>query len=271
MQIKDHFISQEYFNLIYHQELDCFETSPIPENLDQYYESNDYISHTDAARNWFEKIYQTVKKLSLKNKYQLVLKENNNPNLLDFGCGTGDFVKFLQTKNVNAVGVEPSQTARTIANKKEIKVVERLDQLNNQTFDIITLWHVLEHIPDYQKLIKELKTLLNPNGVIIIAVPNFKSFDAQFYKEYWAAYDVPRHLWHFSQTSIKNLATQFNFKVKSILPMWFDSFYVSLLSEKYKNKKQNVVKAFSIGLISNIKAIPKKEFSSLIYILKHND
>lgn len=271
MQIKDHSISQENFSLIYHQALDCYQTSPIPDNLDSYYISKDYISHTDATRNWFEKVYQSVKKITLKNKFNLLIKEFKNPKVLDFGCGTGDFVKYLLSKNISGVGVEPNSFAREIALSKNIKVFENINLLQNQKFDIITLWHVLEHIPDYQNQIKELKKLLTPNGIIIIAVPNFNSYDAKHYKEYWAAYDVPRHIWHFSQTTIKKLAMDYNFNLKTIKPMWFDSFYVSILSEKYKNKKQNIIKSFIIGLFSNFKALKTKEYSSLIYILKAND
>ncbi|MFY7810400.1 MAG: class I SAM-dependent methyltransferase [Flavobacterium sp.] len=271
MQIKDHSISQENFNLIYNQDLDLYQTNPIPDNLDQYYISNDYISHTDNARNWFEKMYQNVKKITLKSKYTLLINEIKNPKVLDFGCGTGDFIKYLHSKNITGVGVEPNCFAREIALSKNINVLENIKNLQNQKFDIITLWHVLEHVPDYHNQIIQLKKLLNPNGIIIIAVPNFNSYDAQYYQEYWAAYDVPRHIWHFSKKTIDDIAQNTNFTLKTIKPMWFDSFYVSLLSEKYKNKKQNLIKATFIGLLSNIKAIKSKEFSSLIYILKANE
>lgn len=271
MKIKDHSISQEEFTLVYHKELDCYETNPIPSNLDSYYISNNYISHTDGARNWFEKIYQNVKKITLKSKLDIILSYNSNPKVLDFGCGTGDFVKYIKNKNIEGVGVEPSKTARQIALSKNIFAFENIKQLENQKFDVITLWHVLEHVPDYNNQINDLKKLLNPNGIIIIAVPNFNSYDAKHYKEYWAAFDVPRHIWHFSKTTINKLATANNFKLVNIKPMYFDSFYVSLLSEKYKNKKQNIIKAFFIGLISNFKALKTKEFSSLIYILKSNE
>lgn len=271
MQVKDYSISQEIFNLDYNKELNLYKTNPIPENLDKYYISNDYISHTDAARNWFEKIYQLVKKNALQSKYKILIQYKNNPKVLDFGCGTGDFVKFLNLKKINGVGVEPNFQARDIARNKNIQVYENVNELENLKFDVITLWHVLEHVPDYQNQIIELKKLLNSNGIIIIAVPNFNSFDAKYYKEFWAAFDVPRHIWHFSKTSINDLANKTNFTLQTIKPMWFDSFYVSLLSEKYKYKKQNIFKAFCIGFLSNFKALKTKEFSSLIYILKSNE
>ncbi|MCY1240886.1 Methyltransferase domain protein [compost metagenome] len=130
------------------------------------------------------------------------------------------------------------------------------------------MWHVLEHVPNLEDQIKELKRLLKPNGSIIIAVPNFKSYDANHYKEFWAAYDVPRHLWHFSKTAIHKLFQKENIELVKILPMKFDSFYVSLLSEKYKTGKMNFVKAFFVGLKSNWKAKRNFEYSSHIYVLK---
>jgi len=130
------------------------------------------------------------------------------------------------------------------------------------------MWHVLEHVPDFNKQFKSFKKLLNKNGIVIIAVPNFESYDSNFYKEYWAALDVPRHLWHFSEKSISKIASEHNFILKDVKPMWFDSFYVSLLSEKYKYKKVNYLRAFSIGLISNLKSIKNGQFSSKIYILE---
>ena len=131
------------------------------------------------------------------------------------------------------------------------------------------MWHVLEHVPDLDFQIQQLKRLLKPNGTVIIAVPNFKSYDAKYYKSFWAAYDVPRHLWHFSKTAIEKLFANRNMKLIKIKPMWFDSFYVALLSEKYKNGKMNFIKGFFIGLISNCSGIVKKEFSSHIYIIKN--
>jgi len=140
----------------------------------------------------------------------------------------------------------------------------------NKQFDIITLWHVLEHVSDLDAQIKELKRLLKPKGYLIIAVPNYKSYDADHYKTFWAAYDVPRHLWHFSKNAIQSIFGKFNFILEKTLPMKFDSFYVSLLSEKYKTGKMNYLKAFRIGLRSNIKAKRTGEYSSLIYVLRND-
>ena len=163
-----------------------------------------------------------------------------------------------------------SKKAKEIAIKKGVDFANETSELENHTFDIITMWHVLEHVPDLEKQIQELKRLLKPNGTLIVAVPNFKSYDANYYKEYWAAFDVPIHFWHFSRKAIKLLFEKENMKLEQVLPMKFDSFYVSLLSEKYKTGKMNFIKAFFIGLKSNWKAQKTSEYSSHIYILKNN-
>ena len=272
LKVKDHSVSQEIFDLYYDESLDMLVTSPQPdsENLGKYYDSPNYISHTDGNKSLFEKLYQAVKNIALKNKLNLInsLSENKGK-ILDIGAGTGDFLAFVKQNGWQTIGVEPSQKAKEIATKKGVVFVNETSELANQSFDVITMWHVLEHVPDLEKQIKELKRLLKPNGTLIVAVPNFKSFDANHYKEFWAAYDVPIHFWHFSKTAIKLLFEKQNMKLEKVLPMKFDAFYVSLLSEKYKTGKMNYIKAFFIGLKSNFKAKQTLEYSSHIYILKN--
>ena len=272
LRVKDHSVSQEIFDLYYDESLDMLVTTPQPdsENLGKYYDSPNYISHTDGNKSLFEKLYQAVKNIALKNKLNLInsLSENKGK-ILDIGAGTGDFLAFVKQNGWQTIGVEPSQKAKEIATKKGVVFVNEISELENQSFDVITMWHVLEHVPDLEKQIKELKRLLKPNGTLIVAVPNFKSFDANHYKEFWAAYDVPIHFWHFSKTAIKLLFEKQNMKLEKVLPMKFDAFYVSLLSEKYKTGKMNYIKAFFIGLKSNFKAKQTLEYSSHIYILKN--
>ena len=273
LKVKDHSVSQEIFDLYYDESLDMLVTSPQPdsENLGKYYDSPNYISHTDGNKSLFEKLYQAVKNIALKNKLNLInsLSENKGK-ILDIGAGTGDFLAFVKQNGWQTIGVEPSQKAKEIATNKGVEFVNETSELENQSFDIITMWHVLEHVPDLEKQIQELKRLLKPNGSLIVAVPNFKSFDANHYKEFWAAYDVPIHFWHFSKTAIKLLFEKQNMKLEKVLPMKFDAFYVSLLSEKYKTGKMKYIKAFFIGLKSNFKAKQTSEYSSHIYILKNN-
>tara|TARA_Y100000780_G_scaffold232547_1_gene265634 strand:+ start:48217 stop:48966 length:750 start_codon:yes stop_codon:yes gene_type:complete len=244
-------------------------TQPIPENLSNYYESDNYISHTDEAKTLLEKVYQTVKKIALKRKLALINKyHNTSKTILDIGCGTGEFLITARKNNWNTLGVEINDEARNKSSKKNITTYRFIEEVKSNQFNIITLWHVLEHLKDLNGTITKISSLLDTDGTLIIAVPNYKSYDANYYKEYWAAYDTPRHLWHFSQKSISTIFEKHNLKVVRTLPMYFDSYYVSLLSEKYKTGKSNYLKAFYRGMLSNLKAKRTGEYSSLIYVLK---
>lgn len=271
--VKDYSVSGEEFELLLDENLQLLKTHPQPNNdeIQKYYQSEDYISHTDAKRSWFEKIYHLVKQKAIRDKVSLIEYYNGSKGIvLDIGSGTGDFLAEAKKQSWKTVGMEPSNKAKSIAKQKGVCLVESYEELEDHYFDVITMWHVLEHVPDLDFQINELKRLLKPDGTIIIAVPNFKSFDANYYGKYWAAFDVPRHLWHFSKSAIQQLFSKKNLKLVDVKPMWFDSFYVSLLSEKYKTGKMNVFSAFWIGLQSNLKGKMSKEFSSHIYIFKNS-
>ena len=269
-KVVDYSVSKEVFDLHHNPEFDMLITFPKPslEKLPSYYESDDYISHTDGKRSVFEKMYHFIKGIALKKKLKLINSQGVKGKLLDIGAGTGDFLTVAKNDGWQTVGIEPSAKAKEIAIKKGVNFAQDLASLESNSFDIITMWHVLEHVPNLEEYISELKRLIKPSGTIIIAVPNFKSYDAKYYGEFWAAYDVPRHLWHFSKTAIQKLFAKENLKLVEVLPMKFDSFYVSLLSEKYKNGKMNFLKAFWIGLKSNQYGNLKKEYSSHIYVIK---
>ena len=206
----------------------------------------------------------------MKNKLNLINGEQSRKGrILDIGAGTGDFLLTAKNDGWDTVGVEPSERAKNIAIQKGISFVNEISALENNSFDVITMWHVLEHVPNLEFQIQELKRLLKPTGTLIVAVPNFKSYDAQHYQTFWAAYDVPIHFWHFSKKAIKSLFEKVDMKLEKVLPMKFDSFYVSLLSEKYKTGKMNYISAFFVGLKSNLKASSTKEYSSHIYVLKN--
>lgn len=272
IECKDHTVSEEKFKLVYDAAYDMLITTPKPneKELGSYYESEDYISHTDAKRSFFEKLYHLVKVYSLNKKVKLVYSLNKKTgNLLDIGAGTGDFLNNAKSKGWNATGVEPNELARRLAKEKQIDLEENTVALGDHSYDVITMWHVLEHVPNVQEQIREIKRLLKPNGYAIIAVPNFKSYDAAYYKSYWAAYDVPRHLSHFSKTAIQKLFKEQEIILQKVAPMKFDSFYVSLLSEKYKTGKMNFFKAFWLGFYSNLKGKRSGEYSSHIYVLKN--
>ena len=269
LNCKDFTVSGETYEVMFNLEYDMLVTSPIPVDLENYYKSEDYISHTDSKKSTLDKVYQSVKNYTLKRKLSLINSfKTEGKNILDVGAGTGDFLNVCKNNGWNAVGVEPSIDARNIANEKGVVLKEDLFQIENKKFDVITLWHVLEHVEMLSDYISKLKELLSDDGRLVIAVPNHKSYDAKYYKEFWAAFDVPRHLWHFSQTSIHKIFSTEEMIVEKTIPMKFDSYYVSLLSEKYKTGKMNPIKALYRGFTSNLKARSSSEYSSLIYVIK---
>jgi len=277
LECKDYTVSNEVFTLLKDPSLDLLITHPQPQEADlpKYYESEAYISHTDAKKSLFDKVYQLAKAYAIKRKVKLLNKlvPHTDRSLLDVGCGTGEFLLACKNSNWQITGVEPNKKARSLAQSKldSKTLYADITQIDATTkYDVITLWHVLEHVPNLVAYIGFLKQHLKPSGSLLIAVPNYKSYDAQYYGKFWAAYDVPRHLWHFSQKAIKNIFLKEEMKVENIIPMKLDSFYVSLLSEKYKNNKSNPIHAFLIGLKSNFSAKQTKEYSSLIYIIKNH-
>lgn len=270
MSCTDYTVSKESYELLMNPSYEMMVTSPSPSDLENYYKSDSYISHSDSSTSFFDKVYQLVRKYTLKRKVSLINSFNTSgKKLLDVGCGTGNFLATAEKEGWNVYGIEPSKEARDISSRKNIVALEELPFLREDNFDVITLWHVLEHVPNLLSYIETLKRKLSPNGVLLIAVPNYKSFDASYYKEYWAAYDVPRHLWHFSQKSIQMLFSEQGMHVQKVIPMKFDAYYVSMLSEKYKYGKNRFLKALCIGFLSNRKARATSEYSSLIYLIKN--
>jgi len=270
MKCKDHTVSKEFFELLKNEKYKLLVTLPVPTNLENYYKSEKYISHTNSKKSPFDTVYQIVRRYTLKKKLILINSFNTKEKtILDVGAGTGDFLNTCKKNGWRVRGIEPSADARSKALETGIQLEKDLFLLTPRSFDVITLWHVLEHVVDLKEYIQQIKKLLKPNGVLLIAVPNYKSYDALFYKEHWAAFDVPRHLWHFSQFSIQKLFNEVDMKVVKTKPMLFDSYYVSLLSEKYTAGFMNPIKAFYVGFLSNLKARRSSEYSSLIYIIKN--
>ena len=270
---KDFLVTGESFDLLIDSTRDLLITSPQPneQDLSKYYESNLYISHTDSKAGLMAFLYQYVKKYSLALKLRLILRLNGSSGtLLDIGSGTGDFLKLAKDNGWEAKGVEPNAAARNLAKQKNLEVFETIDMLSGQTYDVITLWHVLEHLPNLELVTQKIAHLLKPGGTLVVAVPNFNSYDAKYYKRYWAAYDTPRHLWHFSKTSMAKIFP-LSVRLVKTKPMLFDAFYVSLLSEKYKKGTTFSVKALFIGLWSNIAGLRSKEYSSQMYCYKKSN
>lgn len=267
MECRDFLVSGEKFKLVPEEEYDILKTVPVPENLDFYYESKNYISHTDSSKGFTAKIYQLVKIYMLAKKLSWIENFKTSGSILDIGAGTGEFLNYCKKKGWKVDGVEPNSSARKLALEKGVKIHEKLAELSAASFDVISMWHVLEHLPDLESEIRNINSLLKEDGILLIAVPNFKSYDAQYYKEFWAAYDLPRHLWHFSQNGLISLMKNLGWKLEEIHPLKFDAFYVSLLSEKNK-PDGSFLNALYRGVISNFKAKRTSEYSSLVYFFK---
>lgn len=248
-------------------------TSPRPteEDAARYYQSDKYISHTSASKGILDSIYLIMRGFSLRWKYSLVKKYLHQGPLLDYGAGTGHFLREVKSHGYTVQGVEPSEDARKKIGA-DISVVSKLHALNNQTFEVITLWHVLEHVYRLRETIQELKAKLADRGTIFIAVPNRESYDAQHYQSLWAAYDVPRHLWHFTKSNMSTLLQKEGLIIKDVIPMKLDAYYVSLLSERYRNGGAltlfGILRAVHMGLKSNLKGKSKTNYSSLIFVVQ---
>ncbi|HEV3251073.1 MAG TPA: class I SAM-dependent methyltransferase [Puia sp.] len=248
--------------------------APDLSSMKVFYQSENYISHTDTGKGWINRLYHFIRQQTLMNKRLLLGSATGmkRGKLLDIGAGTGAFVNHMKLHGWDSVGMEPDETARQLAKKihqLDLLSVESLYDPGEDIYDAISLWHVLEHVHDLHGYLDQLKKIVRPrHGRIFIAVPNYTSYDARVYQKYWAAYDVPRHLYHFSPLSMKKLLLRHEFQLLSVQQMWFDSFYISLLSEKYKTGRTNFMKGFLVGTLSNAKAFVNKEHcSSLIYII----
>jgi 2-polyprenyl-3-methyl-5-hydroxy-6-metoxy-1,4-benzoquinol methylase len=272
MELKDYMVTKEYFSIVICGDCGFHFTNPVPdqETVGRYYQSEEYVSHSSSQKGLINSIYNSVRKTTLNKKRKWVDRFSPGKNVLDIGCGTGHFAAVMKKAKYNVTGLEPDPIARN--NAKSLNDFQPLDisalyKLPDNSFDAITMWHVLEHVYDLNDAIKEYKRILKVGGVLFVAVPNLESYDAEYYKEFWAAYDVPRHLYHFRKTDIESLFGKIDLTLIDVLPMIFDSYYVSMLSEKYR--KGSFLNAMSVGRKSN--ALGKKRgYSSQVYVLKKN-
>ncbi len=269
---KDFLISGEPFEIIWDKETQIAKTHPIPEKkkLQGYYNSREYYSHSGTKTTPLDILYRISQKITFRYKVNIILKyARKKIKLLDYGCGVGAFLNY-SSKNFDVFGLEPIKIARVSALQKGLRVEENIKEILNKRFDVITFWHVFEHLysPDNQMV--NIKKVLNKKGILIIAAPNLKSYDAKKYRSFWAAYDAPRHLWHFSEKGIIKMLKRHNFKFLESKPLFLDALYVSYLSEKYRKSKIPFIKGVFWGLISNLMALKSGEYSSKIYIFKKN-
>jgi 2-polyprenyl-3-methyl-5-hydroxy-6-metoxy-1,4-benzoquinol methylase len=273
MEVADHFLSGEVFRLTKCTGCGFLITNPRPhiKSLATYYQSDDYLSHS-KKKSLTGSIYNIVKNYSLAKKFQLISRYRFRGKLLDIGCATGEFLHYFKNKNWDVTGIEPAEAPRQYAiNTYGLNVIseEKIDQLAAGQFDVVTLWHVLEHIPELNRRMEQITKLLTPDGLLVMALPNYLSWDAQHYGSFWAGFDVPRHLYHFTPATISLLLSKYQFEIVKTEPLKFDAFYVSLLSEKYKAAKSGFLTAFRNGLKSNKWAKHNDgNYSSLIYLAK---
>lgn len=273
--LKDEFLTKEGFHICECLSCGLQYTMPRPskEKIGAYYKSDGYYSHQENKKGFVPKLYEAVKKVNLKHKLKIATKGLQVGKLLDIGCGVGDFIHVAEQQGWKCLGVEPSDDAKTIARKRikaNIINSEVLEEIPDESFDVITMWHVLEHVDDLKWQIEQLRRLIKPNGRIVIAVPNYKSYDGQFYKELWAAYDVPRHLNHFSKQTITKIFKTKELELKKTEKLIWDAYYISFMSEQYKHHKFPLVKGAFRGLLSNCKARCSGEWSSMVYVFERN-
>ena len=273
---RDHLVSGKTFNIVRCVKCSFLLTNPRPDpdEIHQYYQSEAYISHTDKSRSFDDFLYHQVKAFMLKRKIRLLKKHtiHEQKKLLDFGCGTGGFLMAAVDAGFKAEGFEPGEVAQRVAKGKGLTVFNHVDILfkkETNRYDIISLWHVLEHIHEFPAILHNFNTLLYDNSLLFIAVPMANSADAKYYKQHWAAYDLPRHLYHFTRKSLTSACQNAGFKLIDKQPMVFDSYYVSLLSEKHMGSRFPLFKAFCRGSISNLKAMFKNSpWSSEVFVFK---
>ncbi|MEI6454920.1 MAG: class I SAM-dependent methyltransferase [bacterium] len=274
LTVKDYFLSGESFEIVQCTVCGFRYINPRPpeSEIEKYYQSDEYISHNAQKVTLTTTLYKTARFFAIRDKFRIIKSYSNGIRLLDIGCGTGELLSYCAGKNYQVKGVEVNDGAREFArNFHHLEVTKNLTDLNSSSekFDVISLWHVLEHFYLLNESIQMIRDILLPGGTLIIALPNCNSWDARYYKEYWAAYDVPRHLSHFSYPTFKLLAHRNGFEVIKFIPQKLDAFYVSLLSEQYLNGRKNFLNAFMKGIRSNYYGLKDPlNHSSLIYILR---
>lgn len=274
LKVQDHSVSGDLFDIY-----ECPQCSlrftlhpPGEDQIGRYYQSEDYISHSNTRKGLVNNLYHLVRNRTLTSKFRLLERSTGlkNGRHLDIGAGTGAFVRYMNQHGWESEGIEPDDTARRRAqehHQTSLMSVDEFTSLKPAGYDAISLWHVLEHVHDLYPYLHRIRDLLKPGGCVFIAVPNYTSYDATKYGASWAAYDVPRHLYHFSPASMQWLLKATGFQLKKEVPMWFDSYYISLLSEKYTGASGSLIKGFYTGAVSNLKAIGNTEkCSSLIYV-----
>ena len=273
IELKDLFLTQEPFKILECKDCGLLYTTPRPnkDEIGKYYQSNEYYSHQENKEGFIPKIYEKVKSINLRNKYKIATEKTTRGKILDIGCGVGDFLHTMEQQGWECTGVEPSEDAKAIAKKRikgQLLSSEEQENLSDGSFDVITMWHVLEHVNALRWQVQQLYRLCKPGGRIIIALPNYKSYDGQYYKAAWAAYDVPRHLNHFNEETIVKIFEESHLKHIKTEKLRWDAYYISYMSEKYLHHNSPLLRGTVRGMISNCKARRSGQWSSLVYVFE---
>ena len=273
IELKDLFLTQEPFKILECKDCGLLYTTPRPnkDEIGKYYKSDEYYSHQENKEGFIPKVYEKVKSINLTNKYTIATEKTKKGKILDIGCGVGDFLHTMEQHGWEGTGVEPSEEAKAIAKnriKAQLLSSEEQENLTEGSFDVITMWHVLEHVDALRWQIQQLYRLCKPGGRIIIALPNYKSYDGQYYKAAWAAYDVPRHLNHFNEETIIKVFDESHLKHIKTEKLYWDAYYISYMSEKYLHHSLPLLRGAIKGMISNCKARKSGEWSSLVYVFE---
>ncbi len=271
METKDYFFTKEEFSLSICDGCSFVFTNPIPRDISRYYETEEYLSHHSAKKGIISSIYSRIRSLNIKRKYSLVTTYNSTGKILDIGCGTGELLSYFNTMGWKIMGIEPDENARQFAintNKIEVGAESQINEITDSSYDVVSMWHVLEHVGDLNRRIEDVKRITKDNGTMFFALPNLNSPDAKKYGRHWSALDVPRHLYHFTQETFETLISKHGLELIHAEPMKFDAYYVSLLSEKYLNKKLPIISAALAGARSNNIAKKDNNYSSMVFVVK---
>ncbi|MEK9851816.1 MAG: class I SAM-dependent methyltransferase [Flavobacteriaceae bacterium] len=273
INVKDHLLSKEEFTVLFDHNQGIGQTQ-IPTNFDAnaFYPKENYASHQDQKKGLIGVAYNMIQLLMFRYKFSIIKQYSQGNSILDIGGGTGAFASFFKKKGFNVTLTEPNNRARIQASHKGLLTFPTPTDLPPESaYSILTLWHVFEHLPAPQKALQNYHKLLKNKGLLLLALPNYASFDATYYQEYWAALDVPRHLWHYTPKGITSLVSEQGFRFQKSFPLWFDAFYIAYLSEQYRKSKFPLFRGFFIGLFSNLSALFTGQYSSLIYIFRKED
>ena len=273
IKAKDHLLSKKEFTVLFDHNQGIGQTQ-VPTNFDSnaFYPKENYASHQDQKKGLIGAAYKMIQLLMFRYKFSIIKQYCQGNSILDIGGGTGAFASFFKKKAFDVILTEPNKKARIQASHKGLLTFPKpIDLPPKSTFSILTLWHVFEHLPAPQKALQNYHTLLKNKGLLLLALPNYASFDATYYQEYWAALDVPRHLRHYTPKGITSLVSEQGFRFQKSFPLLFDAFYIAYLSEQYRKSKFPLLRGFFIGLFSNLSALFTGQYSSLIYIFRKED